>query len=248
MPKPKLLPSAERLRECFDYDLETGVLTWQVRPREHFDATRGWRSFNANFAGKRAGTITKTGHRNVYINAVRYSVSRVVIKWMTGEEPPKTVDHCGGDPANDKWENLRPATMLEQGWNRRLRKDNTSGFRGVRRDGKGWMARINEGGVRRYLGTYDTPEEAAAAYEAEAPRIRGEFYRKLGYVDALVSLTPKRRAPRVGVSGLRGVYRRPNAWVAQISRDGRQVYLGFFKTREKAHVAYRNALRTSSSE
>jgi len=33
----------EYLREAFDYDPKTGVLTWRKRPREHFNTDRGWK-------------------------------------------------------------------------------------------------------------------------------------------------------------------------------------------------------------
>ena len=41
-----------------------------------------------------------------------------------------------------------------------------SGYRGVNQNGRGrWQARIMHQGKRRYLGTFDDPREASAAYE-----------------------------------------------------------------------------------
>lgn len=40
------------------------------------------------------------------------------------------------------------------------RHDNTSGFPGVTKSGKKWLARCIVNGVRTYLGTFNTPEEA----------------------------------------------------------------------------------------
>lgn len=66
----------------------------------------------------------------------------------------------GYQPGNCKW-----ATQGEQNHNQRLRKDSTSGTKGVsfhKRTGK-WQAYLNVGWRRRYLGLFDTAAEAAAA-------------------------------------------------------------------------------------
>ena len=46
MSKPKELPSQKYLLECFDYDQDTGELTWKKRPRHHFGSVGAWKSFN----------------------------------------------------------------------------------------------------------------------------------------------------------------------------------------------------------
>jgi len=230
----KPLPSVEYLRECFDYDPATGVLTWRVRPRTHFETKWAWRVSNTKYAGKKAGSRRKDGRHVVHIgNNSRFLISRLVMKWMNGEEPSKTVDHRDADPANDRWGNLRLATSQEQNQNQRLR-NSASGFRGVYRSEKRWEARIKANGVIRRLGTYDTPEEAAAIYEAEARRTHGEFYREPSYVAKLASLSPKRRLSSPAVSGFIGVRWTGGAWEARF----RHHYLGRFKTPEEAHEAY----------
>lgn len=56
-----------------------------------------------------------------------------------------------------------------------LRPDNAAGFKGVNSIGKRWRARITVLGLRIDLGSYDTPEEAHAAYCAAARTYFGEF-------------------------------------------------------------------------
>jgi hypothetical protein len=227
------LPPVEFLRECLDYEPKTGVLIWRERPREHFPDVRAWHSWTVRYAGKKAGTTNNNGYHNLNFNGMTYLASRVITKWMTGDDPPRTVDHRDHDRLNDRWENLRPATQLEQTWNRRVLRKSTSGFRGVFPNGSGWRAAINNRG----LGQYDTPEEAAAAYEIEARKIHGAFYCEPEYAAALISTTPKRRVRRMGLSGFRNVHWQPNAWVAEISLNGHKTYLGRFETPEEAHEA-----------
>ena len=207
MPTPKPLPSVEYLRECFEYDPDTGTLTWRARPRGHFNGERIWRAWNARHSGREAGQTLPSGYHRVAVCNTQYRVNRVITKLMTGEDPPRTVDHHDGDPSNDKWENLRPATQQEQNWNQGLRKNNTSGFRGVYRFEKKWVAAITKERSFINLGLYGTPEEAAAAYGVEARKLHGKFYREMEYAAELEMITPRRSILPVGRSGLRGAYR-----------------------------------------
>jgi HNH endonuclease/AP2 domain len=172
----KILPAQGYLLACFDYDPATGVLTWKHRPREHFATERVWRIWNTRFAGHTAGNRHKSGCYYVYLEHHLYKAHRLISKWMTGEEPPATIDHRHGDPYDNRWETLRGATQTQQNQNRRhLQRNNTSGFRGVRQYPSGrYYARIQN----RSLGAFDTAEEASAAYEAAARATFGEFYRE----------------------------------------------------------------------
>lgn len=96
---------------------------------------------------------------------------------MTGEWPADMIDHKNRDRTDNRWENLREATRSQNNANRRA--SSTHGFKGAtfnRRQGR-WMAQTKVNGKRVYLGYYDTPEEAHAAYVAAAERYFGEFAR-----------------------------------------------------------------------
>lgn len=54
-------------------------------------------------------------------------------------------------------------------------KGSSSRFLGVCRNKTGWQASIRIGKNARYLGTFQTEEEAAAVYAAEAKKLFGEF-------------------------------------------------------------------------
>jgi hypothetical protein len=171
------LPTTEYLRECFDYNQETGVLTWKLRPQEHFVRTSDRVRVNEMHAGNVAGYLDG-GYRRITIGMREYKASRVIWKWMTGEEPPLTLDHKDGDPSNNRWVNLRQATQGEQTQNTRLRKDNLSGRRGVSWHRGKWRAVIGVKGEWRLLGVFNSIEEASSVYEATARELFGEFYRQ----------------------------------------------------------------------
>ena len=89
------------------------------------------------------------------------------------------VDHVNSDGLDNRRRNLRVATQADNMKNTRLRKGNTSGFKGVFWDkftGR-WMAAIGHNGKFHNLGRFDTREEAASAYAAAAIEKFGEYAR-----------------------------------------------------------------------
>jgi HNH endonuclease/AP2 domain len=90
------------------------------------------------------------------------------------------IDHRDGNSTNNRWSNLRLATVSQNNANRRRPRHNTSGYKGVslcRRSGRRrWRAVIYKKG-QIHLGTFPTPEAAHAAYVAAAPKVHGKFAR-----------------------------------------------------------------------
>ena len=89
------------------------------------------------------------------------------------------VDHINGDTLDNRRCNLRYATWAQNNYNVGLRKDNTSGYKGVRlfRGGRRWAATIGYNGKNKHLGYFDTKEQAAEAYNKAALELFGAFAR-----------------------------------------------------------------------
>jgi hypothetical protein len=89
---------------------------------------------------------------------------------------PHEVDHIDGNPHNNRLDNLRDATRVQNMRNTR-RPPGVAGLRGVSRRGRRWIAGIFVAGRKIWLGTYDTPDQAHAAYRQAARRHFGAFVR-----------------------------------------------------------------------
>jgi hypothetical protein len=75
------------------------------------------------------------------------------------------------EPSNCQW-----STRDVQSWNRRKTKRNNSGYIGVSKETRGgkWLAQMYIYNVNTRLGLFDTPEDAAIAYDQAAIFFRGE--------------------------------------------------------------------------
>lgn len=104
----------------------------------------------------------------------RLIMARVIGRSLTKIEQ---VDHINGDKLDNRRRNLRLANSSNNLSNVGKRKNNTSGFKGVyyNRKAKAWVASIKLMGRSIFLGNFDTPEKAHAAYCEAAKKYHGEF-------------------------------------------------------------------------
>lgn len=156
---PKAL-TAERAREAFDYDPETGALTWKVtRP-------------GGVKAGRVAGCVVRfaaarTSYRRVGIDGVDYLAHRVCWLLWHGTWPEDEIDHIDGDGVNNRIANLRAATHAINMRNHPKHLRNKSGATGVyrQRARRKWTAEIHVDGRRLHLGQFESLDEAAYVRE-----------------------------------------------------------------------------------
>lgn len=145
--------TAERLRELLHYDPETGVFTRAVR------------TSNRTHVGDIAGTCNTLGYRSICIDSRYFAEHRLAWLYVTGRWPVDDIDHLDGNRANNAFRNLRDvprATNLQN--QRRASRNSKTGFLGVIAYGEKFRATISLNRTHRFLGTFDTPEEAHQAY------------------------------------------------------------------------------------
>lgn len=85
------------------------------------------------------------------------------------------VDHRDRNTLDNRKHNLRVCTREQNMANRSIFESNSSGYRGVCRYGEKWQAYLNVDGARRHIGTFESKEEAASAYDNHALVFHGEF-------------------------------------------------------------------------
>lgn len=160
--KPKSI-DVEHIRTLLDYNPEVGgsCLVWKVSPRYGIAP------------GDRAGSLMNHGYWGVRVEGKTYLAHRLVWAIVKGEDPGCAIDHINGKEAGNHIENLRlaPRGQSDNSQNSRLQKSNSTGYKGVHREKRGgkFVAQISKDKKRIWIGEFDTPEEAYAAYlEAKA--------------------------------------------------------------------------------
>jgi HNH endonuclease len=153
--------SHDEICELFSYD-EGGFLIWNTRPPEFYENPVHHKRWNDFHAGQRAGTINSFGYVKVKVFGKSRSVHRIIWFMKTGKWPEGQIDHVNGIKHDNRFENFRDVTGLENQRNRKFNKDNTSGFRGVywNTRAKKWRAFIDTG---THLGYFDKFEDAVEA-------------------------------------------------------------------------------------
>jgi hypothetical protein len=112
-------------------------------------------------------------------------------------------------------------------------------YKGVEKRGERFRAQITIDGKQHYLGTFDTPKEAAEAYdlaaiEAGRPTSKLNFPGQVpkGYVPKRKKLDPR------NTIGYRGVSKQGNRFQARITIGGIRHNLGYFGTTKEAAIAF----------
>jgi HNH endonuclease len=143
----------DELHEALHYDPETGHIYW----REYKVGLRD---------DMRADTRKKSGYRTVTYKDIEMRAHRVAWVLMTKEWPMFHLDHADRDITNNVWSNLRHATFQENHLNSGPRFGRH--YKGVSKHGvRGWRATVQ-------VGVYNTPEEAAKAYDDAVLKIFGD--------------------------------------------------------------------------
>lgn len=157
----------EYLKECLDYNPETGVFFWLFRPLNHFKSERRQRIFNAVYSGKPCGHLSEEGYLVIRFDGMLYKAHRLAWLYVHGELPKQWLDHINRNRSDNRICNLRLASPTLNAQNSSVRSDNKSGIPGVswhKATGK-WVVQISKLGKSTHVGLFSTIQEAKLARE-----------------------------------------------------------------------------------
>ena len=148
----------ESLRLALRYDPETG--DFFSRRDSH---SGRWKE------GRQIGSRQSNGYMAARVDGRLLLLHRVAFALMAGRWPSAHVDHRNGDRTDNRWQNLREATPLQNQWNRQalyggshISHNNTNPFR----------AQIRFDGKRIHLGYFSTRKAAEEAYRKAEKEFR----------------------------------------------------------------------------
>ena len=155
----------EELKDLLDYDPDTGKFYWVVAKSRSIKV------------GDMAGTRHKQGYNQIRINGRLYLAHRLAWLYMTGNMPDSLIDHEDGDVSNNAWSNLRASSSLENNYNSKMQKSNTSGVKGVSwcNTHKRWVAKIGVGGKSILIGYFKDIGQAEVETRKAREKLHGEF-------------------------------------------------------------------------
>ncbi len=155
----------EQLKSKLDYNPNTGIFTWN-------------RKGIGIAIGKVAGTLLSGGYIHIGLNNKQYLAHRLAVLYMTGKFPREVTDHINHNKRDNRWENIRTCTHVQNMQNTKITARNTSGYKGVswHKSSKKWRAciRVNKKSIE--IGYFDCKKEAAKAYNEYAMNSFGAFH------------------------------------------------------------------------
>lgn len=117
----------------------------------------------------------RKGHVQIRVDGRLYLAHRLAWLYVYGFIPNGDIDHINGNRSDNALSNIRIGTHAQNMQNRRTPSHGSkTGFLGVSPTGRRYQARIGNGPYELYLGSFDTAEEAHAAY-LKAKRELHEF-------------------------------------------------------------------------
>lgn len=133
----------EFLDEHCEFSEEHKTLVWKKAPS------------NRSIVGKPMGSLTKGG----YWRCKNQLVHRLIWLMVKGELPKNDIDHINGIRNDNRLENLREVTRMQNLWNRR----NVKGYI-YNPSTKKYQARIRNNYKYVHIGVFTSAEEAHQAY------------------------------------------------------------------------------------
>lgn len=171
MLKPILPPNAlrQRIKDQLLYVPKSGILIWVKSIARHISA------------GSIAGNNRKDGYLRINFrhDKRQYTLYGHHIAWFlkTAKWPKYNIDHKDGNPANNKWRNLRQDKFSQNNQNKNnLSSTNTSGVLGVHLNKYGsYIVQISDQGKTIHLGSFSSLKLATKVRRKAEIKYYGKF-------------------------------------------------------------------------
>ena len=153
----------ERLKELVSYHEESGCFIWN----DNLPYVEG---------GKKVGWLRPDGYIGIGLDNKRYLAHRLIFLFKGGIIPNE-IDHVDSNPSNNRWDNLRPCTRIQNSLNKGAYSNSKSGVKGVswhKQRGK-WTVRVMVEGKYKSFGLYDDIELAELVAMEAREKYHGEF-------------------------------------------------------------------------
>lgn len=157
-------PIPEDIGEYLQLDPVTGKLWWIKKPSQNVNA------------GDEAFTADANGYRRGKFRGRPFFAHRVGWFLHYGEQPPVGIDHINGDTSDNRPENLRAACHRLNNRNSRVRKDSSTGVKGIRVSRHStFQGKVRLDGKMYYTAWYPDIAEAEIAVRQLREQLHGDF-------------------------------------------------------------------------
>lgn len=155
------LPDLNYLKSILEYNSNTGEFIWKINKgnKAEINSTAGYLWIDKKRLNNK--------YYKIKINGKIYRLHRIAYYYITGIDPKeKEIDHINGNSLDNRFNNLRLATNIENAKNKKIPSNNTSGFKGVswHKASNKWRVKITVNNVPIELGSYKNKLYAALVY------------------------------------------------------------------------------------
>lgn len=156
-----------RMKDALSYSPHSGEFRW-VNPSK----------YHQKLKDKPAGEYVRNGYLLIQFEGIKYSAHRMAWAFVHGIIMPDTeLDHINNNRSDNRIENLRIATFNDNSFNQRMKRNNTSGVKGVslhNLSGK-WRGRVCMNGITHYVGHFNDLDTAKKAVEQVRLSLHKDF-------------------------------------------------------------------------
>lgn len=156
---PLTLPTLSEFKEFLSYDPDTGLFTWIKNASAK------------TLKGQIAGTKNKDGYIRIHFKRRQegskkagFMAHRLAWLFVFGKWPERQIDHINGIPDDNRIENLRDVSGSVNQQNKACHRSGKIVGVSYRKDKKKWCAKIGVNGKQKFVGYFNTEQEAHKAF------------------------------------------------------------------------------------